>query len=245
MMGLFVESKKRKAKMEAYNHQRLEWRRNLCRFLLHQIAFRFLVKIDRIEGIENVPKEGPGIVMINHIAFVDPLVVLANLPRNVVPLAKIEAFHYPVVGIFPKIWDAIPVLREGFDRQAIRKALTVLEAGELLLMAPEGTRNPCLRDAREGVAYLGSRSGAPIIPVVVTGTKGFPSMKPSRWKQSGALVQIGFPFRFRSDLKRPGREILKHMTDESMYILAKMLPAELRGEYSDLSQATTTWIEPS
>ena len=242
-MGLLLESTRQKAKMETYNHQRLEWRRNLCRFLLHQIGFRFLAKIDTIDGSENVPLEGPGIVMINHIAFVDPIVVLANLPRNVVPLAKIEAFHYPVVGIFPKIWDAVPVLREGFDRDAIRKALSILDAGEMLLMAPEGTRNPSLRDAREGVAYLGSRSGAPIIPVVVTGTKGFPSIKPSRWKQSGALVQIGSPFRFRSDLKRPGREVLKQMTDESMYILARMLPEELRGEYSDLSKATTKLIE--
>jgi 1-acyl-sn-glycerol-3-phosphate acyltransferase len=183
--------------------------------------------------------------MINHIAFVDPLVVLANLPRNVVPLAKIEAFHYPVVGIFPRIWDAIPVMREGFDREAIRKALLVLRTGELLLMAPEGTRNPSLRDAREGVAYIASRSGAPVIPIVVTGTKGFPSIKRSRWKGPGALVQIGVPFRFRSDLKRPGREILKKMMDESMYVLAKMLPPELRGEYSDLSKATTEFLEIS
>jgi 1-acyl-sn-glycerol-3-phosphate acyltransferase len=242
-VGIFIESKKRKIEMNTYNHKSLEWRRNLCRFLLHQIAFRFLVKIDRIEGLEKIPPEGPGIVMINHIAFVDPLVVLANLPRNVVPLAKIEAFRYPVVGIFPKIWDAIPVLREGFDREAIRKALKVLDAGELLLMAPEGTRNPSLRDAREGVAYLGSRSGAPIIPVVITGSKGFPSIKPSRWRQGGAVVQIGSLFRFRSEEKRPGRDTLKIMTDEAMYVLAQMLPEELRGEYSELSKATAEYIE--
>jgi 1-acyl-sn-glycerol-3-phosphate acyltransferase len=242
-MGLLAKEEASQATFASYDHQKFEWRRKLCRFLLHQIAFRFLAKIDQIEGLENVPPAGPGIVMINHIAFVDPLVVLANLPRNVVPLAKIEAFHYPVIGIFPKIWAAIPVKREGFDREAIKQALKVLEAGELLLMAPEGTRNPSLRDAREGVAYIGSKSGAPIIPVVVTGTEGFPSISPSRWRGEGAHIQVGSPFRFLPKSKRLDRQMLKQMTDESMYVLARMLPEERRGEYSDLSAATTNLIE--
>jgi 1-acyl-sn-glycerol-3-phosphate acyltransferase len=242
-MGLLVKEVRKKATIVQYDHQRYEWRRKLCRFLLHQIAFRFLAKIDRIDGLENVPPDGPGIVMINHIAFVDPLVVLANLPRNVVPLAKIEAFHYPVIGIFPKIWAAIPVMREGFDRQAIRQALRVLDAGELLLMAPEGTRNPSLRDAREGVAYLGAKSGAPIIPVVVTGTEGFPSISPARWRGEGAHIRVGTPFRFVPKSERLSHQMLKQMTDEAMYVLAGMLPEERRGEYSDLSSATTEMIE--
>jgi 1-acyl-sn-glycerol-3-phosphate acyltransferase len=242
-MGLLVKEVRKEATIAQYDHQRYEWRRKLCRFLLHQIAFRFLAKIDRIDGLEKVPPDGPGIVMINHIAFVDPLVVLANLPRNVVPLAKIEAFHYPVIGIFPKIWAAIPVMREGFDRQAIKQALRVLGAGELLLMAPEGTRNPSLRDAREGVAYLGAKSGAPIIPVVVTGTEGFPSISPSRWRGEGAHIRVGSLFRFLPKSERLDRQMLKHMTDEAMYVLARMLPEERRGEYSDLSAATTEMIE--
>ena len=242
-MGLLVKEKSSKAVPIPYNHQKYEWRRKLCRFLLHQIAFRFLAKIDRIEGVENVPPEGPGIVMINHIAFVDPMVVLAHLPRNVVPLAKIEAFHYPVVGIFPKIWAAIPVMREGFDREAIKLALQVLDAGELLLMAPEGTRNPSLRDAREGIAYLGSKSGAPIIPVVVTGTDGFPTVNPKRWRGPGALIRVGSPFRFLPQVERPDRQMLRRMTDEAMYVLARMLPEERRGEYSNLEAASTETIE--
>ncbi len=242
-MGLLVKEKGTKTTIAAYDHKRYEWRRKLCRFLLHQIAFRFLAKVDRIVGLENLPPDGPGIVMINHIAFVDPLVVLANLPRNVVPLAKIEAFHYPVIGIFPKIWAAIPVMREGFDREAIKQALRVLEAGELLLMAPEGTRNPSLRDAREGVAYLGSKSGAPIIPVVVTGTDGFPTLSRTRWRGEGAFIQVGSPFRFVPRSKRLDRQMLKQMTDEAMYVLARMLPDIRRGEYSNLSAATTEMIE--
>jgi 1-acyl-sn-glycerol-3-phosphate acyltransferase len=49
--------------------------------------------------------------MINHIAFVDPIVVLHIVPRNIVPMAKIEVYDYPLVGIFPRLWNVIPVRR--------------------------------------------------------------------------------------------------------------------------------------
>jgi len=60
-----------------------------------------------------------------------------------------------VFGYFAKLWQVIPVRRQEFDRQAIRRALKVLDAGECILMAPEGTRNPSLQSGKEGVAYLG------------------------------------------------------------------------------------------
>jgi 1-acyl-sn-glycerol-3-phosphate acyltransferase len=228
---------------EPYVHKKYEFRRNFCQFLLRQIAFRILARIENVEGLDNFPETGPGILMINHIAFVDPIVVLGVLPRNIIPMAKIEAFHYPVVGIFPHIWSAIAVRREEIDREAVRNALRVLEAGEVILLAPEGTRNPSLRQGREGVAYLGQKSGAPIIPVAITGTKGYPTINPTRWKEGGAKFKIGVPFRFKSLKEKRSLPLLRKMTDEAMYVLSSMLPEELRGEYSDLSLATTDTIE--
>ena len=86
-----------------YDHARYAKRRRVCRFLLKWLGFTLLAKIDRTEGMENVPAEGPAILMINHIAFIDPFVVLNLLPRDIVPLAKIEVYSYPVVGIFPRL----------------------------------------------------------------------------------------------------------------------------------------------
>jgi 1-acyl-sn-glycerol-3-phosphate acyltransferase len=226
-----------------YDHKKFQLRRNFCQFLLRQIAFRILVRIESVEGVDNFPSTGPGILMINHIAFVDPIVVLGVLPRNIVPLAKIEAFHYPVIGIFPHIWAAIPVKREETDREAIRSALQVLRAGEVILLAPEGTRNPSLRKGREGVAYLGQKSGAPIIPVAVSGTQGYPSINPARWRKGGVHIRIGKPFTFRALKEKRTLGVLRKMTDEAMYVVSAMLPERLRGEYSDLSQATMETIE--
>ena len=229
----------------SYNHARFETRRRFLRFLISRIGFTLLAKLDHVDGLENVPPQGPGIVMINHIAFVDPIAVMNVMPRNIVPLAKIEVYTYPVIGIFPRLWGVIPVRRAEVDRRALQQALDVLKAGEMVLVAPEGHRHDQLEDAKEGVAFLASRSGAPVLPTAIDGTPGFPSFRTSaRWRGPGIVIRFGKPFRFRSSIRRPGREQLRQMTDEAMYILAALLPEHRRGEYADLSNATHETIEP-
>jgi 1-acyl-sn-glycerol-3-phosphate acyltransferase len=239
------ERRKRKAKhtMPPYSHAALERRRGVLRWMIKKIGFRLLAKVDRVEGLENFPMQGAAILAINHIAFIDPIVVLGNLPRNVVPMAKVEAYRYPVWGIFPWLWDVIPVHREEVDRAALRKALQILEAGEVILIAPEGTRGSSMQRARTGLAYLGHRSAARIVPIAVSGTRGFPSLSPKRWREPGAVVRIGRPFRYRSMGQKPRHELLRLMTDEAMYRIAAMLPEHLRGVYSDLKKATTSTLK--
>ena len=227
-----------------YNHARWELQRRFLRFLLRTIGFTLLARVDGVYGLENVPANGPAILMINHIAFIDPIVVLHVLPRNIIPLAKMEVYDYPIIGIFPRLWGVIPVRREEVDRRAVQSVLRVLDAGEIVLVAPEGTRGPALKNAKEGIAYLGSRSGAPIIPVAIEGTEGQPALRFSkRWYGPGAEVRFGAPFRFRPEFRRARSEELRRMTDEAMYVLAALLPPHRRGEYADLSRATTESIE--
>jgi len=223
-----------------YDHHALEGRRRILRWLIDNIGWRFLVRIGRVEGLEHFPLHGPAIGMYNHIAFVDPVVVLGNLPRNTVPLAKVEAYSYPLIGIIPRLWAVIPVRRGEVDRQALARARAVLAAGEVILLAPEGTRSPALLQAKEGVALLADRSGAPVIPIAVEGTDQFPTLSLKKWRGQAAVIRIGRPLRFRP---APGgkadRQRLRLMTDEAMYLLASLLPEERRGFYRDLSKATS------
>jgi 1-acyl-sn-glycerol-3-phosphate acyltransferase len=227
-----------------YDHQALEGRRRVLRWLIDNVGWRFLVKIGRVEGLENFPRQGPAVAIYNHIAFVDPVVVLGNLPRNVVPLAKVEAYSYPLIGIIPRLWAVIPVRRGEVDRQALAKARDVLAAGEVILLAPEGTRSPALLEGKEGVALLADRAGAPVVPIAVEGTDEFPTTSLSKWRGPGALIRIGRPFRFRP---APGgkadRQRLRRMTDEAMYVLASLLPEYRRGFYRDLSKASSTTLD--
>ncbi|MFN2213241.1 MAG: lysophospholipid acyltransferase family protein [Anaerolineales bacterium] len=224
---------------ENWNHQR-----RFLKFLLRTLAFTLLVRLERVEGLEYIPEKGPGIVLMNHIGWVDPIVLVHVIPRYIVPLAKVEVFDYPVIGVFPRLWGAIPVQREGFDRRAVQSALEVLDKNEIILVAPEGTRNPELQQGKGGFAYLASRSGAPIIPVAIDGSPGYPVIRYSkRWRESPITVKFGKPFVFREPYKRAGREDLKKLSDEAMYYLATMLPENRRGFYSDLSKATRDTFE--
>jgi 1-acyl-sn-glycerol-3-phosphate acyltransferase len=226
-----------------YDHGRYRFRRRILQWMIRKIAFGLLIKVDGVAGLDNFPTNGPAIIMINHIAFVDPIVVMGCLPRQIVPMAKIEAYHYPMIGIFPRLWDAIPVHRGEFDRSALRKALRVLRAGEVILVAPEGTRGPALGSGKEGIAYLAALSRAPIIPVAIEGTEGFPRLYPFGWKGPGAFIRIGQPFRYRIGTEHADRALLRTMTDEAMYYLAALLPEKRRGVYCDLGRATSTTLE--
>jgi 1-acyl-sn-glycerol-3-phosphate acyltransferase len=238
-----IHNRESASKNRVYTHASHERVRRVLRWMITNVGWRWLVKIDRVEGLENLPATGPAILMINHIAFVDPIMVLGNLPRNIVPMAKIEAYRVPVWGFFVWLWNVIPVRRGEADREAITKALAVLAAGEIVLVAPQGTRQPSLQQAKEGIAYLAHKSGASIIPVAVDGTEGFPSVSRKRWAGPGATVRLGKPFRFKKIEGRLPREALRQMTDEAMYRLAAMLPEQRRGIYADLSKATSEYIE--
>jgi len=227
-----------KANLE-YHHASWEVKRKFLRFLLRTIAFPWMIKLERVEGIENVPTRGRAILLINHIAFVDPIVVLHVVPRNIVPMAKVEVYDYPIIGIFPKIWGVIPVRRNEIDRRAIKHAINVLNADEIILVAPEGTRNEALQRGKEGIAYLASRTGAPIVPVALEGTPGFPTYPFSqRWRGEGVTVRFGKPFCYKKQYLNARAKDLRKMTDEAMYILAEMLPANRRGVYANVDQAT-------
>ena len=225
-----------------YNHMQLQPMRNMLRWMLREIGFRWLAKIDGVYGLQHLPATGAAILMMNHIAFLDSLVVMGCMPRNVVPLAKREVYDYPVVGIFPRLWRVIPVDRGGFDHRAIRSALAVLRAGEVLLVAPEGTRYPALHKAKAGVAYLAYRANVPIVPLAIDGTEGFPTLSTTRMKRAGAVLRVGSPLRLKRIASRPTSPQLDQMTSECMYALARLLPPHRRGVYSELEKATQEFI---
>lgn len=234
----------RQRKTGGYNHADWETKRNILRWLLRVIGLPLLARVDSVKGVENVPTDGSAILMINHISFIDPFIVANPLPRNPVAMAKVEVYDYPVVGIIPRLWGVIPVKRGEVDRHAVQSSLEVLRAGEMILMAPESTRSPALRQGREGVAYLASRSGAPVVPVAIDGTEGFPALRyTKRWRQPGSHIRFGRPFQYNADLRRAKAQTLRQMTDEAMYVLAGMLPVHRRGYYSDLSKATQDTFE--
>jgi 1-acyl-sn-glycerol-3-phosphate acyltransferase len=125
----------------------------------------------RAEGLEHVPAEGPFILAPVHRSNLDFMLVLVCCKRRMRYLAKDSIFK-PGIGQVFKALGAIPVARGTADRAALRACIDVIEAGEPLVMFPEGTRQsgPEVHEVFDGPAYVQSRTGVPIVPVGVGGS---------------------------------------------------------------------------
>lgn len=222
------------------------WRRRIFRFGLWNVIFRFWFQM-HVEGLENVPSAGPTIMMVNHISVIDPAVMISFAPsgRDIVPLAKMEAFSQPMIRYFVRHWGAIPVARGETDTRALKAALYHIRAGDVVLLFAEGTRNrEGMRQGEEGSAYLALKTDAIVVPVALWGTRGFPASLWTDFRTTPVHVRFGEPFRFKNEgTGRLPRESFRAMTDEAMYRIAAMLPAEWRGIYRDLPAATTDYLE--
>ncbi len=127
----------------------------------------------RVSGLEHVPATGPCILVSTHKSFLDPLVLGVAFARPITFMAKEELFAYPLLGPFIRALQAFPVRRGGADRDALRAAQDALSDGRLLGLFPEGTR---IRDDhvgtfRKGVGLLARKTGAPVVPVALYGTR--------------------------------------------------------------------------
>jgi 1-acyl-sn-glycerol-3-phosphate acyltransferase len=201
--------------------------------------FNVIVRLDLV-GLDNIPAAGPAILMINHVAFLDPVMLIACVRRRIVPMSKIENLRLPGVNLLIRLWGAINVRRGEVDRAALRQAIEALKVGHLLLMAPEGTRSKSgeLQEPHDGIAYVATRTNALVIPVGSVGTSEI-SKNYRRLKRTHVHVTLGRPFYFETAGARVGREELALMTREAMYQLAAMLPPHQRGQFANLREATT------
>jgi 1-acyl-sn-glycerol-3-phosphate acyltransferase len=213
------------------------WTRRFCNFVL-RILFRILLKLE-IVGLENVPSEGPLILAMTHTNFLDPALAGGVMPREVVMMSKAENFWHPILGILVRLYGAFPVHRGEVDRQAICRSLEVLNSGEVLLMAPEGTRSGHgrLQKGHDGMTFIALRADAPILPMAIMGGEHFWANLP-KLRRTPIKIIIGNVFRFFPGQGRVRRAIISKMTEEAMYQLASLLPTERRGVYSDFASAT-------
>ncbi len=212
-----------------------------------RLLFRLLLRID-ISGLEHVPPHGRVVIMMNHVHFLDPLLVSAFIRRDMGIMSKAENF-VPVFGRFVKWYGSFPVRRGEFDLAAIRTSLAYLEADRGLLMAPEGTRSKTggLQPGYDGLALVATRADAPIIPVAIYGHEPFVGNL-RRLRRTPFHMVIGQPFRLvnppeEGQENTHRRTQLRLMTQAAMYELARHLPPSHRGVYADLDNAPVGYLQ--
>ncbi len=204
------------------------WFIRLCTFLY--------VRGPYVEGRENIPKRGGAILVSNHLNNADPCIIPGALDRRVITMAKKEMFKWPVINLLFRFIGAFPVDRQGADLSAIREAQAVVHDGILLLMFPEGTRSKDrqLHQGFAGTALIAYRTGAPIIPVAITGTEHltWPFLFFRPFIGPRVTITFGKAF-YPPKAERITTQAAKMATDDIMRHVAALLPEAYRGAYRE------------
>ncbi|MGZ4618787.1 MAG: lysophospholipid acyltransferase family protein [Frankiaceae bacterium] len=192
-------------------------------------------------GTEHVPRRGGVIIAVNHVSYVDPLILehffvdgTSRLPRF---LAKIEVFRKRFVGRVVRGTDQIPVARYSADSaDALGPAVEAVQRGECVLVYPEGTitKDPDYwpMRAKTGVARLAVRTGAPVIPVAQFGAQNLygQDKKLRLLPPKSVAVYAGPPVDLSAwSGREPEPEAMRAATDAVMARIREQV-GELRGE---------------
>ncbi|MFI5250773.1 MAG: lysophospholipid acyltransferase family protein [Gemmatimonadales bacterium] len=202
---------------------------SLGREYLRLLAWRRV----RIEGENHIPNGGPLLVASNHTSNRDPMVLGAYFPHTLFAMAKREMYANWLFAWFLAGCNCIPVDRGGADRRAVTRALDVLRRGRRLLVFVEGTRSRdgTMHRAEAGIGFLARKSGAPILPVAISGTDGHGGRR-GILRRREIVVSYGEPFVV--DLSAPGGD--SAIADQIAERIAALLPPWRRGVYAPTTE---------
>jgi 1-acyl-sn-glycerol-3-phosphate acyltransferase len=203
----------------------------------------------KVRGLEHLPRSGPAIIAPNHISFLDSVVLIGVLPRRITYVGKAEYMDsWKTRHIFPAL-GMIPIDRSGgsASQRALDAAAQVLGKGELFGIYPEGTRSRdgVLHKGHTGPARLALRTGAPLVPVGIIGTR---EIQPPEARFPRLFVpcevRIGRPieverYRDRAD----DRMVLRQITDELMYEIRALSGQHYVDEYATGKKAHEPPVE--
>ena len=215
---------------------KLTFSRRVFRVFLRGVTklLTFLLLRAEVSGLENFPRHGPAIIVFNHLGDTDAVLMMGTLPNKspAEGIGKIELNEHWLVGPVFRAHGIIWVHRGQPDRKALRAALEGLAEGRLIALAPEGRQSVMggLEEGNAGAAFLALKSGAPIVPIAMTGTENeniYNHLK--RWKRAPVTLKVGKPFLLPVHADR--QKTLQEGTRLIMETLANLLPGSYRGKY--------------
>lgn len=170
----------------------------------------------KINGKENIPKEGAALICPNHVHGLDSVIVVVHAKRKINVLAKEELFDNKALKWLGKVFGAYPVKQNSADLSAIKTSLKLLKNKELLLVFPEGTRNGMAqgKPIKNGPMTIAIKAGVPIIPVGIKGNfKVF----------SKIIINIGKPIDY-SEYKDKinDKEVVTKLTEDLMKEIVRL-----------------------
>ncbi len=189
-----------------------------------KLAFRSFSEME-VSGMDNLPASGPVVLAANHLTSFDMFPMQFAIPRLIFFMGKEELFRNVLMDAVLRRLGSFPVKRGGRDEWALKHAMKVLEQGKVLGIFPEGTRSRGrgLQPAKTGAARLAIAAHCPVVLMAIDGTQRLFKYLPRRTR---VTITIKKPIRAKEGVSP------LVFTDQLMFTLAEMLPANLRGVYT-------------
>jgi 1-acyl-sn-glycerol-3-phosphate acyltransferase len=209
--------------------------RNFLRWLIRSLV-RFIARVE-IRGYEHIPLEKNYVLATNHIGILDAIMAFYALDRwdMYIPVAEKWENNWFLKWL-GRYFNFVFIDRFNPDIKAMRKLIHLMQEGNLLAIAPEGTRSPVgsLIEAKPGVTYLATKLNCPILPIAITGTEDKVILGNLKHLRHSHITITAGPNFTLPPLPRENRdEMLKQYTDEIMCRIAALLPERYRGVYAD------------
>ena len=162
--------------MEKNNNKIKEFGKKICRIIVKSAIYIYckIVYRMKINGTENIPKDGALIFCGNHRSFLDPPLIEITCKRDDTRfIAKKELTKNKFLAFLGIVFEAILVNRDSKDVAALKESLKTLKSNKCIALFPEGTRNGIEKGekAKDGVAFFALNSDAKVIPVGIKGGK--------------------------------------------------------------------------
>lgn len=181
--------------------------KNVLKIIVRSAIFAYckIVHRVRIEGREDIPKDGAVIFCGNHRTFLDPPLIVVTAKREVHFLAKEELYKNPFLAFLGWVFEAVKVKRDAKDINAVKSSLKYLKKGECIALFPEGTRNGLAKGekVKDGAAFFALRTGAKVVPIGISGGTGH---------FSKVTIKYGKPLDF-SEFNGDDKENLEKVTE--------------------------------
>jgi 1-acyl-sn-glycerol-3-phosphate acyltransferase len=188
--------------------------------LAGRLFFRF-----RVIHRERMIQTGPVILAMNHQSYLDPPLAGTTCDRAIYFLARRTLLDVPLLGwVLPKL-NVIPVNQEGVDRSAIKALIRVLQAGNGVLVFPEGSRTPdgTLQPGEPGMGLVIAKTLAPVVPMRIFGAREALPRSGGRLRFVPITVVIGDPIFFTAaDVQPGGKDLYARLSDRVMKAIAAL-----------------------
>ena len=199
-----------------------------------KVPFYLLTRVC-LEGFDHIPKDGPYLLVFNHLSIFDPAFLLGFWPDPPEVLGALETWNKPREAWAFRAYGGIVVDRRNYSRKSVDKVVEVLKGGGKLLMSPEGriSRVPGMQVAKTGVGFVLDRIDVPLVPVGLTGTTMDLLKNILNLKRPTISMTVGTPFHVRVENKESytRKAYYQRIADTIMVEISKLLPVSYHGYY--------------